>query len=443
MINKIPPQNIDAEQSVLGAMLLNKDAIYKVMEILKPEDFYRDSHKVIYEAILNLNDKNEPVDMITVSEALRQKGVIEQAGGVSYVATLASLVPTAANVEHYANIVEEKALLRTLIQLSNRVTTMGYEGSKDVQELLDQVDQSLAELTNRRQSSGFSPISEILLQTFAQIEHIHNNKGQLTGVTTGFLDLDKVTTGFQKSDLIILAARPSMGKTAMALNFALSAASKGQTSTAIFSLEMSKDQLVQRMLCAEAMVDQQKVRAGMLQDKDWEMLNSAAGFLANAPIYIDDTAAISINELKAKCRRLQAEKGLGLVLIDYLQLMQGSKRTESRQQEIAEISRSLKGLAKELNVTVIALSQLSRAVEQRQDKRPIMSDLRESGSIEQDADIVMFIYRDDYYNPESADQNVAELIIAKQRNGPVGTVKLAFLKEFTKFVDLSRDKVNN
>ncbi|MEG6617253.1 replicative DNA helicase [Peptococcaceae bacterium 1198_IL3148] len=443
MINKIPPQNIDAEQSVLGAMLLNKEAIYKVMEILKPEDFYRDSHKVIYEAILSLNDKNEPVDMITVSEELRQKGALEQAGGVSYVATLASLVPTAANVEHYANIVEEKSLLRTLIQLSNRVTTMGYEGSKDVQELLDQVEQSLAELTNRRSSSGFDAVSDILLQTIEQIEKIQNNKGQLTGIPTGFIDLDKVTTGFQKSDLIILAARPSMGKTAMALNYALSAATKGKTPTAIFSLEMSKDQLVQRMLCAEAMVDQQKVRTGMLDAKDWEMLNVAAGFLANAPIYIDDTAAISINELKAKCRRLQAEKGLGLVLIDYLQLMQGSRRTESRQQEIAEISRSLKGLAKELNVTVIALSQLSRAVEQRQDKRPIMSDLRESGSIEQDADIVMFIYRDDYYNPESEDQNVAELIIAKQRNGPVGTVKLAFLKEFTKFVDLSRDNIDN
>lgn len=438
MINKIPPQNIDAEQSVLGAMLLDQEAIYKVIEIIKPEDFYRDSHRMIYQAILNLNEKNQPVDMITVSEELRQTGTLEQAGGVSYVATLASLVPTAANVEYYAQIVEEKSLLRTLIQLSNRVTTMGYEGSSDVQELLDQVEQSLAELSNRRQSDGFSPMSDILIETFKQIEQIHKNKGQLTGITTGFLDLDRMTTGFQKSDLLILAARPSMGKTALGLMFALNAAIKDKEPTAIFSLEMSKDQLVKRMLCSEAMVDQQKLRSGMLEPEDWARLTEVAGYLAEAPIYIDDTPGIAVNEMRAKCRRLQAEKGLGLVVIDYLQLMQGSRRIESRQQEIAEISRSLKGLAKELNVSVVALSQLSRAVEQRQDKKPIMSDLRESGSIEQDADIIMFIYREDYYNPETENQNIAELIIAKQRNGPVGTVKLAFLKEFTKFVNLAQ-----
>lgn len=439
MINKIPPQNIDAEQSVLGAMLLDKEAIYKVMEIIKPEDFYRDSHRVIYQAILNLNEKNQPVDMITVSEELRQNGTLEQAGGVSYVATLASLVPTAANVEFYARIVEEKSLLRTLIQLSNRVTAMGYEGSSDVQELLDQVEQSLAELANRRQSSDFSSMGDILIEAFKQIEQIHKNKGKLTGITTGFIDLDRMTTGFQKSDLLILAARPSMGKTALGLMFALNAALKDKEPTAIFSLEMSKDQLVKRMLCSEAMVDQQKLRSGQLEPEDWQRLTEVAGYLAEAPIYIDDTPSISISEMRAKCRRLQAEKGLGLVVIDYLQLMQGNRRSESRQQEIAEISRSLKALAKELNVSVVALSQLSRAVEQRQDKRPIMSDLRESGSIEQDADVIMFIYREDYYNPETENQNIAELIIAKQRNGPVGTVKLAFLKEFTKFVNLAQE----
>ena len=438
MINKIPPQNIDAEQSVLGAMLLNKEAVYKVMEILSPDDFYRDSHKLIYQAILELVDKDTPLDMITVSEQLRHNGTLEQAGGVSYIATLASIVPTAANVEHYARIVEEKALLRTLIQLSNRVSTMGYEGNEDVTSMLDVVEQSLSELANRRQTSAFTPINEVLIKTFEQVEQMAQNKGSITGVPTGFVDFDKLTCGLQKSDLIILAARPSMGKTTLGLMMALNAAVRAKIPVAVFSLEMSKEQLVQRMLCAEAMVDQHKLRTGFLEQEDWNRLTEVAGYLADAPIYIDDTASISIRELRAKARRLQGEKGLGLIVIDYLQLMQGSRRIESRQQEIAEISRSLKGIAKELNVPVIALSQLSRAVEQRQDKKPIMSDLRESGSIEQDADVVIFIYRDEYYNPESEKKGIAEIIIAKQRNGPIGSVELGFFKEYTKFVNLEK-----
>ncbi len=438
MINKIPPQNIDAEQSVLGAMLIDKEAVYKVMEILNPQDFYRDSHKLIYEAILQLVDKDTPLDLITVCEQLRQNGTLEQVGGVSYIATLATLVPTAANVEYYARIVEEKSLLRTLIQLSNRVSTMGYQGNEDVQSMMSIVEESLNELSRRRHSSDFTPISEVLMTTFDQIEQMEKNKGSLTGLSTGFIDLDKITCGLQKSDLIILAARPSMGKTTLGLMIALNVGMRSKVPVAIFSLEMSKEQLVQRMLCAEAMVDQHKLRTGMLEQDDWNRLTEVAGHLSAAPIYIDDTASISVRELRAKARRLQGEKGLGLIVVDYLQLMQSNRRTESRQQEIAEISRALKGIAKELNIPVIAISQLSRAVEQRQDKKPIMSDLRESGSIEQDADLIMFIYRDEYYNPDSEKKGIAEIIIAKQRNGPVGTVELGFFKEYTKFVNLER-----
>lgn len=436
-INKVPPQNIDAEQSVLGAMLLDKEAIYKVIETLQPEDFYRDSHKLIYQGILSLVDNNNPVDMVTLSEELRQNGTLDQAGGVSYIASLPGLVPTAANVEHYASIVEEKSLLRAVIQLTNKVSSMGYEGSEDVHGLLNQLEQSISEVSNRRQSEYITAINDILLKTFEQIENIQKNKGQLTGISTGFIDLDKLTCGLQKSDLIILAARPSMGKTTFGLMLAVNAAVRCKTPVAVFSLEMSKEQLVQRMLCAEAMVDQHKMRTGFLQPEDWAKLTEVAGYMAEAPVYIDDSAAISVRELRSKARRLKNDKGLGLIVIDYMQLMQGNRRTENRQQEIADISRSLKALAKELEVPVLALSQLSRAVESRQNKKPIMSDLRESGSIEQDADIVMFIYREDYYNPETENKGIAEIIISKQRNGPVGTIRLGFFKEFTKFVNLA------
>ncbi|KNZ69734.1 replicative DNA helicase [Thermincola ferriacetica] len=442
-LEKIPPQNLDAEQSVLGAMLIDKESIIKVSEILRPEDFYRDAHKHIYEAMLDLSERNEAVDLITLTEELRQRGFLDQVGGAAYVAGLATMVPTAANVEYYARIVEEKALLRNLINVATRIVALGYESDEEPTELIDTAEKMIFELSQRKAREGFSPLKNILMQTFDRIEDLYNNKGQITGVPSGFVDLDRLTSGFQPSDLIIVAARPSMGKTAFCLNIAQHAAVRGQVPVAIFSLEMSKEQLVQRILCSQAMVDQQKIRTGNLEEEDWKKLTKAAGPLSQAPIYIDDTPGLSVSEMRAKARRLKAEKGLGLIVIDYLQLMSASsRRSENRQQEISEISRSLKLLARELQAPVIALSQLSRAVEQRQDKRPMMSDLRESGSLEQDADLVMFIYRDDYYNPESEKRGISELIIAKQRNGPVGTVELGFLKEFTKFVNLERHRAD-
>lgn len=437
-LEKIPPQNLDAEQSVLGAMLIDKEAVVKAVEILRPQDFYRDANGLIYEAIVNLFDRSEAVDLITLSEELRQSGRLDQVGGVSYVASLANSVPTAANVEHYARIVEEKSLLRKLISVSTRIAQLGYEAEEEVESLLDRAEQMIFELTQRKTHSAFIPLKTILMQTFERIEFLYQNKGGITGVPSGFVDLDRFTSGFQPSDLIIVAARPSMGKTAFCLNIAQNAGVRKKLPVAIFSLEMSREQLVTRMLCGEAMVDAQKIRTGQLADEDWQKLTQAAGPLAQAPLYIDDAPGISVVEMRAKCRRLKSEHGLSMVVIDYLQLMQGGRKTENRQQEISEISRSLKSLARELQVPVIALSQLSRAVEQRQDKKPMMSDLRESGSLEQDADLVMFIYRDEYYNPETDRRGKADIIIAKQRNGPVGTVELGFFREFTKFVNLDR-----
>lgn len=437
-LEKVPPQNLDAEQSVLGAMLIDKEAVLRATEIVRPQDFYRDAHRHVFEAMLNLSERSEAVDLITVTEELRQLGFLDQVGGAAYIAGLASAVPTAANIEYYAHIVEEKALLRTLINISTRIAAMGYEGSEEIDALLDRAEQMIFELTQRKASDGFAAIKDILVETFNRIEDLFINKGQATGVSSGFVDLDRLTSGFQSSDLIIVAARPSMGKTALCTNFCQNAAIRGNLPVAIFSLEMSKDQLVQRMLCGEALVDQQKVRTGQLEEADWQKLSLASAPLSRAPIFIDDTPGISVMEMRAKARRLKAEKGLSLIVIDYLQLMTSTRKIENRQQEISEISRSLKGLARELKVPVIALSQLSRAVEQRADKKPMMSDLRESGSLEQDADLVMFIYRDEYYNPESDKRGIAEVIIAKQRNGPVGSVELGFLKEFTKFVNLDR-----
>lgn len=438
-MEKMPPQNLEAEQSVLGAMLIDSEAVVKVSEIIRPDDFYRDAHRHVYEAILSLNERNEAVDLITLTEELKQRGYLDQIGGAVYVAGLANSVPTAANVEFYARIVEEKALLRKLINTATRIAALGYESEEEPADLIDTAEKMIFELSQRRSRTAFSVLKNILMQTFDKIEDLYKNKGQITGVPSGFTDLDRLTSGFQPSDLIIVAARPSMGKTALCLNIAQFAAVRHQVPVAIFSLEMSKEQLVQRLLCSQAMVDQQRLRTGNLEEEDWKKLTKASGPLSQAPVYIDDTPGISVGELRAKARRLKAEKGLGLIIIDYLQLMTNSSRkNENRQQEISEISRSLKAVARELDVPVIALSQLSRAVEQRTDKRPMMSDLRESGSLEQDADIVMFIYRDDYYNPESEKRGVSELIIAKQRNGPVGTVELGFLKEFTKFVNLDR-----
>ncbi|WP_408955330.1 replicative DNA helicase [Natroniella sp. ANB-PHB2] len=437
-VDRVPPNSLEAEKSTLGSMLLDRDAIAKVIEILQPEDFYRQTHAIIFNVINDLFDKGEPVDLVTVSEQLREKDKLEEIGGASYITSVVNSVPTATNVKHYAKIVEEKSILRKLIKTSNQIAQLGYQGDQEIDFVLDEAEQLVFNLSQRRTTQSFSGIKDILMDTFDNLEQLYKHKNDVTGVPTGFRDLDKMTSGFQKADLVIIAARPSMGKTALALNIAQHAAVKEETPVAIFSLEMSKAQLVQRMLCSEAQVDSHRLRTGYLNETDWRRISQAAGRLGEAKIFIDDTPGITVMEMRAKARRIQAEHGLDLILIDYLQLMQGRRNSESRQQEVSQISRSLKGLARELDVPVVSLSQLSRAVEQRNDKRPQLSDLRSSGSIEQDADVVAFIYRDDYYNPESEKAGITEIIIGKQRNGPVGTVELAFQKEYTKFVDLAK-----
>ena len=435
---KIPPYNIEAEQSVLGSMLLSKDAIYVAEERLKPDDFYKDSHRQIFEVMINLNEDREPVDLITVSEVLRSNKILEQVGGVIYLTTLTETVPTAANIAHYCKIVEEKAMLRRLINTTSSILSLAYDPQNEVEELLDVAEQKIFEIVQKQKVENFHHIKDVLFSTFERIEELYNSDGAITGVPTGFPDLDEKTSGFQPSDLILIAARPSMGKTAFALNIAQNAAIRHKIPVAIFSLEMSKEQLVQRMLCAESQVDSHRLRTGRLDEQDWPRLAQAMGPLSEAPIFIDDTPGISTLEVRAKARRLKAERGLGLIVIDYLQLMSGRSNSENRQQEISEISRSLKALARELSVPVVALSQLSRAPEMRADHRPILSDLRESGSQEQDSDLVAFLYRDDYYHPDSEKKNIAEIIIAKQRNGPTGTIELAWLGKFTKFASLER-----
>ncbi len=437
-MDRIPPNSVDAEKSTLGSMLLDRDAIAKVIEILKENDFYREANSIIFNAINNLFDKGEPVDLVTITEELREAGNLDVVGGASYINSLVNSVPTAANVEHYAKIVEEKSILRRLIKIADQIAQLGYSGDLEIDNILDNAEQLIFNISQKRSVQSFDGIKDILMETFENIEKLSANDGAVVGIPTGFRDLDKMTSGLQPSDLVILAARPSMGKTALALNIAQYAAVKAKESVAIFSLEMSKSQLVQRMLCSEAQVDSHRLRTGQLRDTDWRRLSKAAGSLSESRIFIDDTPGIRVMEMRAKARRIQAEHGLDLILIDYLQLMQGRSGSESRQQEVSEISRSLKGLARELNVPVVSLSQLSRAVEQRNDKRPQLSDLRSSGSIEQDADVVAFIYRDDYYNPDSERAGITEIIIGKQRNGPVGTVELAFQKEYTRFVDLSK-----
>lgn len=439
-LGRIPPQSIEAEQSVLGSMLIDKEVVPVVMEILKPEDFYRPDHREIYNVILELFDKAQPIDLITVSERLKLHGKLELVGGLEYLSNIATEVPTTANVKHYSKIVEEKALLRKLIKASSDIVDLGFNASEEVSYILDKAEQSVFDILQKRSSQGFVPIKDVLVDTFNNLEEMYNNKGNITGIPTGFTDLDFKTSGLHNSDLILIAARPAMGKTAFALNLAQNAAVNGHVPVAVFSLEMSKDQLVNRILCSEAMVDSNKMKTGKLEDNDWQKVAKALAPLSEAPIYIDDTPGVSITEIRAKCRRLKLEHNLGLVVIDYLQLMQGSgkKGGENRQQEISEISRSLKILAKEINVPVICLSQLSRAPEARTDHRPILSDLRESGAIEQDADIVMFLYRDDYYNPETEKKNIAELIIAKHRNGSTGTVELVWLGQYTKFANLEK-----
>lgn len=436
LLDRVPPHNHDAEQSVLGAIFLEPQALITAAEVLVPEDFYRVAHQKIFQTFLTLSDKGEPIDSVSVAEDLMAKKELEDVGGLPYISEVANAVPTAANVSHYAKIVEEKSLLRRLIRVATQIVEDGYTREDEVEALLSEAEKNMMEVSNRQNAGDFQHIQDVLVDTYDNIELLHSQQGEVTGIPTGFTDLDRVTAGFQRNDLIIVAARPSVGKTAFALNIAQNVATKTTENVAIFSLEMGSDQLVSRMLCAEGNIDAQVLRTGALQAKDWEKLTLAMGSLSNAGIFIDDSSGIRVNEIRSKCRRLQQEHGLGMIIIDYLQLIQGSGNGgESRQQEVSEISRSLKGLARELKVPVIALSQLSRSVEQRQDKRPMMSDLRESGSIEQDADIVSFLYREDYYDKES-ENNMIEIIIAKQRNGPTGTVSLAFKKEYNKFVNV-------
>lgn len=435
MIGRIPPHSLEAEQSVLGAMILDKEAINTAIEIIRPNDFYKEANKEIFESILILFNKNEPVDLITLSEELKRRGTLENTGGVTYLANLSSGVATTANTKYYCKIVEEKAILRRLIKASDEVIAKSYEDSDEVNSIIETAEKNIFDITQGRNREGFSPISEVLLSSFSQIEERAANQGALTGLTTGFTDLDHKISGLQKADLILLAARPSMGKTAFGINIATNAALKAGAQVAIFSLEMSKEQLVQRMISATAHVDLQKIISGSLAEDEWiEIINSMSP-LSQAGIYIDDTPGISLMEMKAKCRRLKIEKGLDLVMIDYLQLMQLEGKQESRQQEISSISRGLKALAKEMECPVIALSQLSRAPELRSDHRPILSDLRESGAIEQDADIVMFLYRDEYYHEDSELKNIGEVIIAKHRNGPTGNLELVWKGEYTKFLN--------
>ncbi len=440
MLDRIPPQNLEAEQSVIGAMLIEREAISRVAEFMHPEDFYREAHRLIYAAILSLYNRGEAVDLITLTEQLRRDDKLEAAGGISYVTSLANSVPTAANVIYHAKIVEEKALLRGLINTATHIAGLGYEANEDVINILDQAERMILEVANRKVTGAFVPIKDILMAALDRVEQLYHTKGGITGLPTGFRDLDRLTAGLQPSDLILIAARPSMGKTAFTLNIAQHVAVKEKKPVAFFSLEMSKEQLVQRMLCTEATIDAQRLKIGDLKDNDWAQLVKAADRLSSAPIFIDDTPGATVTEIRSKARRLKVEHDLSLVVIDYLQLMQGSAsgRNDSRQQEISEISRSLKSLARELNVPVVALSQLSRGVEARTNKRPMLSDLRESGSLEQDADIVAFLYREDYYNHETEKPNITEIIVAKHRNGPVDTVELYFQKEFTRFRNHSK-----
>ena len=438
-LGKIPPHDIEAEQAVIGSMLTDFDAVVTAIEMLKPEDFYREDNKLIYVAIVSLFNKGEPVDLITVKSELESMGKFENVGGIEYLAELPDKVPTTANVTKYIKIVEEKSTLRQLIKTANEIIDLGYDTTEDVDTIIEGAEKKIFDTIQNKNTKSYTPLKDVLVESFTQLEELYNRKQHVTGVPSGFTELDYKTAGFHGSELILIAARPAMGKSAFVLNIATNAALKANTPVAIFSLEMSKEQMVNRILCSEAMVDSNKVRTGKLEEDDWTKLAEAIGPLSEAEIYIDDTPGISVTEIRSKCRKLKMEKNIGLVIIDYLQLVQASsRRGGSREQEISEISRSLKILAKEIDVPVIALSQLSRAVEQRPDHRPMLSDLRESGAIEQDADLVMFLYRDDYYNPESEKKNIAEVIIAKHRGGSTGTLDLLWLGSYTKFVNLEK-----
>ncbi|MFR7635207.1 MAG: replicative DNA helicase [Lachnospirales bacterium] len=438
-LGRIPPHDIEAEQAIIGSMLTDKDAVIAAVEVLQEQDFYREDNKIIYSAILNLYNRAEPIDIITLKSELKSMGKFEAVGGLEYIVQLPDKVPTTSNVEQYIKIVEEKSMLRALIKTADELITLGYDPTQEVEQVIDIAEKKIFQVMQKKNQKGYSSIKDILVDTFTQLEQLYNQKESITGVPTGFVDLDYRTSGLHNSDLILVAARPAMGKSAFALNIATNAAVRAKVPVAIFSLEMSKEQMTNRILCSEAMVDSAKVRTGKIDDDEWAKLAATSGELSEAGIYIDDTPGISIMEIRAKCRKMKLEKNIGLVVIDYLQLVQGSnKKGGSREQEIAEISRSLKILAKEIDVPVIALSQLSRAPEQRIDHRPMLSDLRESGSIEQDADIVMFLYRDDYYNEDTEKKNIAEVIIAKHRSGATGTVELLWLANYTKFANIER-----
>ena len=439
-LHRIPPQNLEAEQSILGGILLDNQGLNAVLEILSAREFYSESHRRIFEAILNLSDRSDPIDLITLSSILKDQKQLDRVGGAAYLAGLVDNVPSAANIAHYAKIVKEKAILRGLISTATEILTKTYDAGADVDTVLDEAEHAIFEISENKIRPAFFPIKDIIKDSFRTIEDLYARKELVTGVPTGFDKVDDLTSGLQNADLIIIAGRPSMGKTAFALNIAQYVSTQRSIPVCLFSLEMAKEQIAMRMLASTAKVDSQRIRKGFLGETDWPKLTTAAGSLSEAPIFIDDSAAITVLEMKAKARRLKSEHGLGLVIIDYLQLMRSGSRKESREQEISEISRSLKALAKELNVPVIALSQLNRQVEVRTNRRPQMADLRESGAIEQDADVIAFIYRDEVYNKaeDNPEKGIAEIIIAKQRNGPIGMVKLAFLEKYTSFENLAR-----
>ena len=440
LIKRVLPHSIEAEQAVVGSMLMDRDAILTSSEIISGEDFYQTAYGVIFDTVVEIYNEGKPVDLITLQERLKEKDVPAEISSLEFVRDLVTAVPTSANVKYYAEIVAEKSMLRRLIKLNDEISNMCYLGKESMEAVLEITEKKVFELVQKRNTGDFVPIKDVVLNALEKIESASKTSGSVTGIPTGFLDLDYKMSGLQPSDLILVAARPSMGKTAFVLNIAQHVAFKAKKSVAIFSLEMSKEQLVNRLFALEAQVDSQSLRTGNLKDEDWEKLIESAGIIGKSKLIIDDTPGVSISELRSKCRKFKLEQGLDLIIIDYLQLMTGrvGGRSESRQQEISDISRSLKGLARELNVPVIALSQLSRAVEQRPDHRPMLSDLRESGAIEQDADVVMFIYRDDYYNKDTEMKNIAEIIIAKQRNGSIGTVNLTWLPNYTKFANYLR-----
>ena len=436
---QIPPNDPEAEQAVLSCMLFDKDAIATAYELITTDDFYRPDNAAVYAAMIELFIKNIPVDAITLKNKLTENGVLDVVGGIEYISNLVGNYYSSANIVQYVKIVEERSTLRRLIKAGNNIAGAGYEGKESVENILTDAEKAIFDISQKRNSTDFSHIEAVLQGSISRIEEIYSSKGKLTGIATGFTDFDHYTAGLQRSDLVLVAARPSMGKTAFALNMAQYTAVRQNMPVCIFSLEMSKEQLATRLLCSEAMIDSQKLRNGDLTDSDWENIFKAVESLSKAPLYIDDTPGITVNELRAKCRKMKLEKGLDLIMVDYLQLMSGGSRSSSRQEEISEISRSLKAVAREINAPLIALSQLSRACESRSDHRPMLSDLRESGAIEQDADVVTFLYRDEYYNPENDEaRGKAELIIAKQRNGPTGTVHLAWLPQFTKFGSAAR-----